>query len=160
MLNEMMNQAQAKESTEIPDNVYNLILTEISKIKIDNLADLSPKKMRDILKKLRLNSYYEHIPHIINKLNGIPPPTMCREVEERIRCMFKEMEPLFIKYRPHGRKNFLSYNYVMYKCCELLELDEYLECFTLLKARDKLKLQDDIWEKICGDLRWEFIKTV
>lgn len=156
----MMNQAQAKESTEIPDETYNMILSEISKMKINNLTDITQEKMRQILKKLRLNKYYEHIPHIINKINGVLPLSMSRDVEERIRCMFKEMEPLFIKYRPPGRKNFLSYNYVMYKCCELLELDEYLQYFSLLKARDKLKLQDDVWEKICADLRWEFIKTI
>ena len=34
---------------------------------------LSPVKLREILKKLKKNKYYEHVPHIINRLNGEPP---------------------------------------------------------------------------------------
>jgi hypothetical protein len=42
----------------------------------------------------------------------------------------------------------------------LLELDEYLPCFPLLKSREKLYMQDKIWQKICDDMGWEFIRTV
>ena len=36
----------------------------------------------------------------------------------------------------------------MYKFFELLELDEYLTCFQLLKSRTKLHQQDLIWKDI------------
>jgi len=85
---------------------------------------------------------------------------MSREVEERLRFMFKEIQSSFIKHCPKNRSNFLSYSYVLYKFCELLELDSYLQCFPLLKNRDKLYNQDKIWEKICADLRWQFIKSI
>jgi hypothetical protein len=29
-----------------------------------------------------------------------------------------------------------------------------------LKNRDKLYNQDKIWEKICAELRWQFIKSI
>ena len=48
----------------------------------------------------------------------------------------------------------------MYKFFELLELDEYLECFKLLKSISKLREQDQIWKKICKDLEWEYIPSV
>jgi len=38
-------------------------------------------------------------------------------------------------------------------------MDEYLECFPLLKSREKLQQQDNIWEKICWDLQWEYIPS-
>jgi hypothetical protein len=41
----------------------------------------------------------------------------------------------------------------------LLEMDEYLACFPLLKNRDKLYLQDKTWQKICDEMKWGFIKT-
>ena len=41
-----------------------------------------------------------------------------------------------------------------------LELDEHLKSFPLLKSREKLYDQDQIWEKICKDLNWEFIKSI
>jgi len=47
------------------------------------MALLSNKKIREYLKKLKLNKYYEHVPHIINRLNGLPPPIMKREIERK-----------------------------------------------------------------------------
>ena len=157
--NEWLAQFQAKESTDIPDEVYEKILVEMKK---QRLLDkfITPKKMRSILKKLSYNKYYEHVQHIINKVSGIPPPKMTREVEEKFRQMFKECQEPFTIYCPKDRKNFLSYSYTLHKFCELLELDDFLPCFPLLKSQDKLKEQDRIWKKICGYLNWEFISSI
>lgn len=159
-LNEFLAQFQAKETTDIPEDVYNEILVEIKKERISNMALITPEKMRTLLKRIRKNDYYEHIPYIINQLNGLPAPVIAPEIEEVIRSMFKAIQIPFEKYCPHKRKNFLSYNYVMYKFFELLELDEYLTCFQLLKSRTKLHQQDLIWKNICKDLNWQFIKSL
>ena len=158
--NEWLAQFQAKESTEIPQDVYDAILVELKKERIMDFRTLKASKVKEILKKLKFNKYYEHIPHIINRLNGQTAPVMSREIEERLRFMFKEIQPSFQNHCPKGRSNFLSYSYVLYKFCELLELDEYLPCFPLLKNRDKLYVQDKIWEKICCDLSWQFIRSI
>lgn len=50
--------------------------------------------------------------------------------------------------------------YTLYKLCELLGEDKYLQFFPLLKSNEKLYKQDQIWKKICQDLRWEFIPSV
>jgi len=113
-------QFQAKESTDIPDDVYNKILIEIKKERITDMRNLTPIKLREILKKLKLNKYYEHVPHIINRLNGVPPPIMYRETEEKLRMMFKEIQTPFMKHCPKDRKNFLSYSYVLHKFVQLL----------------------------------------
>ena len=159
-LNEFLAQFQAKETTDIPEDVYNEILMEIKKERITNMAQINPDKMRILLKRIKKNDYYEHIPYIINQLNGLPAPVIAPEIEEIIRGMFKAIQIPFEKYCPQERKNFLSYNYVMYKFFELLELDEYLTCFQLLKSRTKLHQQDLIWKDICADLNWEFIKSL
>jgi Poxvirus Late Transcription Factor VLTF3 like len=158
--NEWLAQFQAKESTEIPQEVYDAILLELKKERIMDFRTLKASKVKEILKKLKFNKYYEHIPHIINRLNGQTAPVMSREVEEKLRYMFKEIQPSFQKHCPKGRSNFLSYSYVLYKFCELLGMDEYLPCFPLLKNRDKLYVQDKIWQKICEDLRWEFFRSI
>jgi len=158
--NEWLAQFQAKESTEIPQEVYEAICAELKKERILDYRTLSRQKVREILKKLKYNKYYEHVPHIMNRLNGQNAPVMSREVEEKLRYMFKEIQPSFQKNCPKDRSNFLSYSYVLYKFCELLELDEYLSSFPLLKNRDKLYVQDKIWEKICADLAWQFIRSV
>jgi Poxvirus Late Transcription Factor VLTF3 like len=158
--NEWLAQFQAKESTEIPQEVYDAILVELKKERILEFSNLKPAKIREILKKLKYNKYYEHVFHIMNRLNGQNAPVMSREVEEKLRFMFREIQYSFQKHCPKGRSNFLSYSYVLYKLCELLELDEYLPCFPLLKNRDKLYVQDKIWQKICADLQWEFIRSI
>lgn len=118
------------------------------------------QKLGALLKKLKYNKYYEHVPYITNILNGINPPKMTLELEERLRRMFQEIQEPFNKHCPENRKNFLSYSYVLYKFCELLGEDDYLECFPLLKSKEKLHQQDVIWKNICGELMWEFIPTV
>ncbi len=159
-LNEWLAQFQAKESTDIPQEVYDKILLELKKERMEDISQLSTHKLREILKKLKLNKYYEHVPHIINRLNGVPPPTISRETEEELRRMFKEIQMPFHKFCPKDRKNFLSYSYVLHKFMQLLEMDEFLPCFMLLKSREKLHQQDQIWKKICEYLRWEFIPSV
>ena len=158
--NEWLAQFQAKESTEIPQIVFDKILLEIKKERIENMATLTNKKVREFLKKLKLNKYYEHVPHIINRLNGLPPPIMSREIEEKLRVMFKEIQGPFLEVRPKDRKNFLSYSYVLHKFVELLGLNEYKACFPLLKSRAKLHEQDLIWRDICKKLKWHYIKSI
>lgn len=158
--NECLAQFQAKETTDIPQEVYDKIILELKKERIKDMTKLTPAKIRQILKKLKKNKYYEHVPHIINKLNGVSPPVMSRDTEETLRRMFKEIQIPFHKFCPKDRKNFLSYSYVLRKFVELLELDEFIECFVLLKNREKLNEQDKIWKDICHYLNWEFIPSV
>jgi Poxvirus Late Transcription Factor VLTF3 like len=132
----------------------------MKKERITNMAALKPYKVREYLKKLRLNKYYEHTSHIINKLNGIPPPTIPKDVEEKLRNMFKEIQQPFMEVCPKDRNNFLSYSYVFHKFFELLGLDHLKVHFPLLKSRMKLYQQDLIWQKICNILGWQFIKSV
>ena len=159
-LNEWLAQFQAKETTEIPTEIFEQIQTELRKERIIDTLKLKPSKLREILKKLKLSKYYEHVAHIMNRLNGIQAPVLSREIEDKLRFMFREIQPSFIKHCPKGRSNFLSYSYVLYKFCQLLELDDFLPCFPLLKSREKLYMQDKIWQCICDDMGWEFIKSI
>jgi hypothetical protein len=158
--NELLAQFQAKESTDIPEEVFQAILEELKKERINSTEHLKPTKIREILKKLKCTNFYEHVPYILNRINGKNAPVMTREVEEKLRFMFKEIQSSFIQHCPKNRSNFLSYSYVLYKFCELLELDDYLQCFPLLKNRDKLYNQDKIWQLICKDMGWEFYRSI
>ena len=59
--NEWLAQFQAKETTDIPEEVYKGILDELKKNKFINIKEFSYKNVREILKKLKFNKYYEHI---------------------------------------------------------------------------------------------------
>ena len=157
---EWINQFQAKETTEIPENIFIEIIDEINKNRIKDLANLDRDKMKSILKKLGYNNLYEHIPYIINKLSGLEPPTINRHIEMKFIDMFSKIQEPWEKFKPTGRKNFLSYSYVLHKFCQLLELDHLLTSFPLLKSIKNLKEQEQVWEKICKSLKWEFISSI
>jgi ribosomal protein S27E len=157
--NEWVSQFQAKESTSIPDEVIVQLRNEFKKQKIKDSLDITHIKVRGLLKKLGLNKYYEHTPYITTILNGVKPPTMPQELEDRLRLMFVQVQKPFEKHCPADRKNFLSYSFTLYKFCELLGEDEYLPCFPLLKSKEKLHRQDEMWRLICRELAWEFIPT-
>ena len=158
--NEWLAQFQAKERKDLSEEIYSQIYAELNKNKHIDKHSIKYNDMREILKKLKLNKYYENIPHILSIITGKEAPILDRKSEEILRSLFKEIQMPFVKNCPTTRKNFLSYSYVLHKFCELLDYDHLLECFTLLKSREKLHAQDVIWEKICKDLNWEFIPSL
>lgn len=157
---EWLNNFQAKETTNIPSEIYDKILNEFKKQRIYDVKKLNYSQLRKILKKLKLNRYYEHIHHIMNKLNGKKPIVLSRELEEKLRLMFKEIQEPFQEVCPKNRKNFLSYSYVIRKFLELLGQDKISEYFPTLKSREKLYQQDLIWKGICNILNWDYIPSI
>ena len=155
---EILAQFQGKETTQIPDDVIDQIHLQIKKERI-SLEQLTHYKTKEILKKLGFNKYYEHIAFIKNKL-GIKPPVFSPELEETLCNLFMETQSPYAKTCPDYRVNFLNYYYVLFKFCELLGEDQYLESIPLLKDREKLIEQDETWKKMCIELDWEFIATV
>ncbi len=157
--NEWVNQFQAKESTTVPNELIEQLKEELRKRRVKNTSEITHRKVREMLKKIHMNKYYEHAPYITTILNGVQPPTMPQALEDRLRLMFGQVQTPFEKHCPANRKNFLSYSYVLYKFCELLGEDSYLPCFPLLKSKEKLYKHDAIWKKITDDLGWEYIPT-
>jgi hypothetical protein len=155
---EILAQFQGKETTQIPDDVIDQINLQIKKERI-GIDQLTHYKTKEILKKLGFNKYYEHIAFIKNKL-GIKPPIFSPELEETLCNLFMETQAPYAKTCPDYRVNFLNYYYVLFKFCELLGEEKYLETIPLLKDREKLIEQDETWKKMCVMLNWEFMPTV
>ena len=155
---EILAQFQAKETTQIPEEVIDNIKKQIKKERL-TLEKMDNKRAKDILKKLGYNKYYEHIPFIKDKL-GIKPPVMQPELEDKLCNLFMEIQKPYSKHCPDSRVNFLNYYYVLYKMCELLDEHSFLPYFPMLKDPVKRIEQDEIWKKICLELNWEFIPTL
>lgn len=157
---EWLNSLQGKEGTDIPTDVIEAVKSEFKKNRVSATKDIKPAKVREYLKKLKLNKYYENVNAIANTLSGVPAPRLPPELESRLKDMFAEIQAPFDSSKPPDRKNFLSYSYVLHKFCELLGEDQYLVHFPLLKSPQKLYNQDAIWKKMCALLRWEFIPSI
>lgn len=158
--NEWLSQFQAKESTDISEDIFDKIMKELKKESYINLKTLTVEKVRDILKKLDLTKYYEHCHYITNRITGKPAPVITGDLEDKVRNMFKEIQGPWMKYCPSDRSNFFSYPYIFYKFFQLLDKDEYLPYCRLLKSREKLQEHDEVWKQICVDLKWQYIPTV
>jgi uncharacterized protein YbaR (Trm112 family) len=157
---EWLNKLQALEVTVIPQDVIDALKLELKKARILSAGDINQKTVKQYLKKLKLSKYYDHVAHITNLLTGKLAPRFSADLETKLKNMFEEIQRPFEMFCPKTRKNFLSYSYVLFKFCELLEQDEYLQYLPLLKSGQKLHQQDLIWKKICEHLRWQFIPSI
>lgn len=155
---EVLAQFQGKQNTHIPEHIIEEIRAQVKKERLE-LKQLDNKRLKEILKKMGHNKYYEHIPFIKDKL-GIKPPIMSPQLEEALCSMFMKIQAPYAKYCPSNRVNFLNYYYTVYKLCELLDQRQFLPFFPMLKDRDKRIEQDEIWRNICDELDWEFIPTI
>jgi len=161
-------QFQAKESTNIPQDVIDKIKDELTKYRVTDYSRLTPKLLRKSLKKLKLSTYYEHIPHIIYRISGKPAPKIPAHVEERLLKHFLQAEEIFMellssnslsKLGIKNRKNIMRYTFMFYKLFELEGMYEFLDYLILLKCRKKLHKQDQIWKEICAKAGWQFKPT-
>ena len=157
---EWITQIQGREGTTIPDNLVNDLMIEIKKERLSDKKMITYSKIKEFLKKLKMNKYYEHVPNIIHRITGNKQLIINKELEEKLIDMFVKIQNPFDKYCPKNRKNFLSYSYTLYKFFQLIKKEEYLIYFPLLKSREKLFEQENIWKGICKELDWEFIRCI
>ena len=156
---EILSQFQAKETTQIPEEVIDAIKARIKKERIMDLKLINYDKMREILRKLGLNKYFEHIQYI-NSIFGIKPPIMNEELHETLCVLFIEIQKPWAVHCPANRTNFFNYTYTLYQLCVLLDQTQYLPYIPMMKDRDKQLEQDMIWKLVCKDLDWEFFPTI
>lgn len=156
---EILSQFQAKETTQIPSEIIEMIRARIKKERITDLSKLNYDKMRDILRKLGLNKYFEHIQYI-NSIFGVKPPVMSELLIETLCVLFIEIQPKFSIYCPANRTNFLAYGYILHQLCVLLDQKQYLPYITTLKDIEKQRQNDAIWYLICKSLDWQYFPTI
>ena len=159
---EWLNSTLAKQSATIPDDVLQTTMKYLHAHRVAP-ADVTAKRVREALKDAKLRKYYDNAMQIACILTGRQPPAMAPEVESRLRAKFRMIQEPFEIYRDQvlpERKNFLSYSYVLFKLCEIENLHELKSCFSLLKGRDKLYRQDQIWKCICNHLNWTFKPSI
>ena len=156
---EILSQFQAKETTQIPEEVIQAIKDRIKKERIKDYKEINYDKMREILRKLGFNKYFEHIQYI-NSIFGIKPPIMSEELHETLCVLFIEIQKPWAMHCPPNRRNFFNYTYTLYQLCVLLDQTQYLPYIPMMKDREKQLDQDMIWKKVCMELDWEFFPTV
>lgn len=147
---------QGKEAHVVSDSVLNPVMEDLyTRARMRKAEDITQKDVRESLRRLRLRRGYDHVAQITARLSGIKPERVSVEVEEQLRSMFLRMQPAFQRHAPTTRTNFLSYSYVLYRCFQILNIQNVLPGLTLLKGRDKLENNDKIFRLMCADLGWK-----
>ena len=147
---------QGKEAHRVPDDVLTQVMTHLyDQQGIRVPTDITPRRVRDVLRKLRLRRAYDHVTQITARLSGVRPPRLTPATEEKLRNLFLQMQPAFQRHAPKTRTNFLSYSYVLYRSFQMLGLHHMLDNITLLKGRDKLEANDAIFWRMADDLGWK-----
>jgi hypothetical protein len=152
--NEKLTHSQAKEPTQVDKS----ILDKVMQVLLDQglkLEEIEPHHVQMALKKKKLPDYYKHVMQIWSRITGKPPPRMTPIQEEKMRLMFRAIQAPFEKHCPATRTNFLNYAYCLYRFNELLGYRDFLPYFPLLKGKEKLQRQNEIWKLICMELNWE-----
>lgn len=154
---------QAKSNRKVDRSIINQVIEWHVDNGFTSSKDISKSTVRDALRYHDLETYYDCDMQIFCRITGTPPPYMTPEQEEICRLMFSSIQAPYMKWKEilqPERINFLAYGYVLYKFCQLLGWDHYLQYFTLLRGDDKLMKQEAIWKGICAENDWEFIPAV
>jgi hypothetical protein len=139
----------------VPDDVLQAVMRDLyDRQKVTDAKDITQRRVRESLRKLRLRRAYDHVAQVTARLSGVRPERIPSDTEGKLKNMFLQMQPAFQRHAPKSRTNFLSYSYVLYRSFQILGLHHMLDGLTLLKGRDKLEANDAIFRKMSVDLGW------
>ena len=161
--NEWLAQKQGIESTVIPDEIIKYVSRELELRKINENSKVKISLIKEILKIGGFTNFYEHSSQLLSILTGSKVPTFTSNQLYELKTMFNLCQypydncPIEIRKDSETgkvRKNFLTYEYVLFKMCELLGYVEFNGMFNLLKSIKKLNKHDEIWKYICEYNEW------
>lgn len=156
-LKERLYHLQSRKKTQVSNEVMNTVMLYLLDNGYTDVDKLSFMDVKYALKRTSLNNYYDDTMQIWSRLVGRKPVSLPPIVEELFEIMFSMIEHPFTQVCPNVRKNFLSYNYCLYKFSQLLGRHDLLPYFNLLKSEKKLQEQEYIFAKICGVLEWPVV---
>ena len=146
---------QGREAHRVDDESLARVMHDLyHRQHVRKVEDITQRRVRETLRHLKLRKAYDHVAQVTARISGIPAPRVSKQVEDKLRNMFLQMQPAFARHAPKTRSNFLSYSYVLYRSFQILGLHEMCEGITLLRGRDKLEANDAIFRKMSEDLGW------
>lgn len=165
-----VNQYQGKQNKKISDQpMYDKLEEEFLKFGIINLmtnnwherhTNVSKDLIYMILSENGYGKKYEDINYIHNYFTGKPCPDMSF-IEKEIFEDFDLVVEAYNGLPPElvNRTNFLHNRYVLYQLLRRRKVKVDNDDFDILKTRERLIEHDEMWEKICEKLEWNYNPT-
>ena len=141
----------------VPDDVMKAIRNEIcnrDNILYNYTIPLTIPILECILKRNKMMKYKNSIYFIYFKLKSQPLPYITTKEYNTMLNMFNVVSNVYDKYKPKGRKSFLSYPFVLKQILIVLGKNDYAKYIPPLKTNSKQKELERIWELITKDPEW------
>ena len=141
----------------VPDDVMVAIKDEIhdeTNILYNYTIPITIPILECILKRNELTMYNGSLYYIYFKLSGVPFPFINTKEYNMMLKVFDVVSSIYDKYKPKGRKSFLSYPYVMKQILIMRGMDQYAKYIPKLKMHSKQKELEHAWELITKDPEW------
>lgn len=162
-----LDRMQGVEKKDIPYPVQVAILKKLKSEGIEPLQQpkkITYKRIRRILQSLKYSKYFGHITKIIkivtNNQNGPEPLTY--EESVLITSLFEQtVRPFEIIKEKHKRKSLPKYQYMIFKLCQMININRFEPYLHKFEARSKEVDAEKVWKEVCDinkDLNyWKYI---
>lgn len=118
------------------------------------VSDISVDMVRAAMKQQKLRHLYDFTSHVHFCVTGVVPPRLTDLQERTLVAEFKKIQDPFTKLKPPGRRNFLSYTFVIRKLCERHGHTALIQYLPVLKGSRKRQTANQIWDAIRRELGW------
>lgn len=145
-----------KNKTAIPEYALEIVRAQIHKRFGSHTTDMNDTKIARLLREINFEEYYGKETEILHALETKAIPEISPKCKERMKQNLVEMQPAYHKFT---KNSHISFNYVMYKICQLFEQTALLPHIKLSISHEKLYKYDRTWHLICDEMKWYFIKS-
>jgi hypothetical protein len=155
--NQWLHKVYEVNSPPIPQYVLEIVRTQIHKrYGMIHIPDMTETKIGRLLRDIEFTDFYGREKEILDSLEYKAIPEITTKSKEKMRQLLIAMQPT---YNKHCKTNSISFNYIMYKICQMFEQKDLLPFLKLNLTHEKLYNYDRIWHLICDDMKWYFIKS-
>lgn len=135
---------------EVPERTLTLVAPILRAYK-----EVTAERVRCVLRECRDVGHLNSTASIMLHVFGTTPFRLKDSVRADLESMFMDIETAFLQVRG-GRKNMLSYSYVLTRMLELLGVHARFTEIKQLKHPSKVVEADELWQKICGELDFPY----
>ena len=132
----------------VPDDIMETIRNEIHD---ETNIPLMIPILECILKRNKMMKYKNSIYSIYFKLCGGSFPHITTKEYNMMLKVFDVVSTIYDKYKPKGRKSFLSYPFVLKQILIMRGMGQYAKYIPKLKTHSKQKELERLWELITND---------
>jgi hypothetical protein len=127
-------------------------------VKADPKLDVNAQGVRTAMYRLKLTKLYKSTPAVVHLLRtggATRFPRLTHYELEALENMFDEASGLFDRVAWRGRKNIISYNYVIMKLLGLIGRGADFQHFVVpIKTKSKLVFADKVWAEVDAAATW------